>query len=159
MLCSRCCPCLLVQCLTAFYGTAWAHLKLSSSIVTFSNCCFLILTTLQSCCKCHLCRACFLCSILAPSRLLQVFVCHRDTQISLLAGLCPYPVLQVTTARSDDKGDPQHEGGAVGSPQHPSPAGLYHELCACVIALDVVAESSGSCVSGMKHEACLLGMI
>ncbi|DBA84581.1 TPA: hypothetical protein ACH3X2_006161 [Trebouxia sp. C0005] len=33
------------------------------------------------------------------------------------------PLIQVTTARADDKGDPQHEAGAVGSSQHSSPAG------------------------------------
>lgn len=33
------------------------------------------------------------------------------------------PLSKASTARSDDKGDPQHEAGAVGSPQHPSPAG------------------------------------
>ncbi|KAL0046368.1 hypothetical protein WJX82_010459 [Trebouxia sp. C0006] len=33
------------------------------------------------------------------------------------------PLSKVITARSDDRGDPQHEAGAAGSPHHPSPAG------------------------------------
>ncbi len=73
--------------------------------------------------------------------------------ISLLASLCPWPVLQVTTARTDDKGDPQHEAGAVGSPHHPSPAGLWHELCACVIAPDGMAESSRSFLGHLSPES------
>ncbi|KAL0019019.1 hypothetical protein WJX77_011438 [Trebouxia sp. C0004] len=37
------------------------------------------------------------------------------------------PLSKVTRARTDDKGDPQHEAGAVGSPQHPSPAGAKQD--------------------------------
>ncbi len=85
--------------------------------------------------------------------------CDGIYAISLLAGLCTWPVLQVSTARTDDKAHPQHVAGTAGSPHHPSPAGLWHELCACVSAPDVMADSSRSCIGHLSPESssqCML---